>query len=89
MGVCGVIAFFMADLPYYKNAAQYPGTSLSSPYLPVILSMLASYIIAECFFNVRRAAHGLLSHFPAPMPHVSACRRSTPAREPAQTPTRK
>lgn len=56
MAVCGVIAFFMADLPYYKNAAQYPGTSLSSPYLPVILSMLASYIIAECFFNVRRAA---------------------------------
>ena len=59
MGVCGVIAFFMADLPYYKNTAQYPGTSLSSPYLPVILSMLASYIIAECFFNVRRAAQRL------------------------------
>lgn len=53
MSVCGVIAFFMTDLPYYKNAGQYPGTSLSSPYLPVILSMLASYIVAECFFNVR------------------------------------
>ena len=61
MGVCGVIAFFMADLPYYRNAAQYPGTSLSSPYLPVILSMLAGYIIAECFFNVRHAAHPLLA----------------------------
>ena len=88
MGVCGVIAFFMADLPYYKNAAQYPGTSLSSPYLPVILSMLASYIIAECFFNVRRTArlsHGVLGSmlhypvlgsklpFPVPGPSPSAC----------------
>ncbi|KAK9842492.1 hypothetical protein WJX81_002530 [Elliptochloris bilobata] len=55
MAVCGVVAFFMCDLPYYSDAARYPDTHLSSPYLPVILSMLAGYIVAECFFNARPA----------------------------------
>jgi hypothetical protein len=53
MALCGVVAFFMCGLPFYADAARYPDTVLSSPYLPVILSMLAGYIVSECFFNVR------------------------------------
>ena len=64
MAVCGVVAFFMADLPYFSDAALYPDTHLSSPYLPVILSMLAGYIVAESFFNVRCHRCPLTSHSP-------------------------
>ena len=63
MAVCGVVAFFMSDLPYFSDATLYPDTHLSSPYLPVILSMLAGYIVAESFFNVRR--HRCPPHSPA------------------------
>ena len=49
---CGVIAFLMSDLSYYSNSEKYPDTYLSSPLLPVALSLLVGYTVAQCFFNV-------------------------------------
>ena len=53
MAASGVIALLMSDLDYYSNPAKYPGTYISSPLLPVLLSMLAGYIVGAMFFNVR------------------------------------
>lgn len=49
---CGLIAFGIADLPYYRDRAQYPETALSSPIFPVALSILIAYVCAEIFFSV-------------------------------------
>lgn len=49
---CGLIAFGMADLPYYSDASNYPDTSLSSPVLPVVISVITGFVIAEIFFSV-------------------------------------
>ena len=53
MACSGVIALLMSDLDYYSNPAKYPGTYLTSPLLPVLLSMLIGYIVGAMFFNVR------------------------------------
>jgi len=73
MALCGVVAFFMCGLPFYADAARYPDTVLSSPYLPVILSMLAGYIVSECFFNVRARAPP-----PPPLGRTTAARDMGP-----------
>ena len=52
MAASGVIALLMSDLDYYSNPATHPGTYISSPLLPVLLSMLAGYIVGAMFFNV-------------------------------------
>ena len=49
----GVIALLMSDLPFYTDPVKYPNTYLSSPLLPVFLSLLIGYIVASVFFNVR------------------------------------
>lgn len=49
---CGVIAFLMSDLNYWSNPDKYPDTYLSSPLLPVGLSVIVGFIVAECFFAV-------------------------------------
>ncbi|DBA72774.1 hypothetical protein WJX79_010106 [Trebouxia sp. C0005] len=53
---CGVIAFLMSDLTYYTNATKYPATYLSSPLLPILISLLVGYTVAQCFFNVYEMA---------------------------------
>lgn len=50
---CGIIAFLMSDLTYYTDANKYPDTYLSSPLLPILISLLVGYTVAQCFFNVR------------------------------------
>ena len=42
----------MSDLPFYTDPSRYPDTYLSSPILPVILSLLIGYIVASVFFDV-------------------------------------
>ena len=50
----GVTALLMSDLPFYTDPTRYPDTYLSSPLLPVILSLLIGYIVASVFFDVSR-----------------------------------
>lgn len=49
---CGIIAFLMSDLAYYTDSTKYPATCLSSPLLPILVSLLVGYTVAQCFFNV-------------------------------------
>lgn len=49
---CGIIAFLMSDLTYYTDSTKYPATCLSSPLLPILVSLLVGYTVAQCFFNV-------------------------------------
>ena len=53
MAGSGVIAMLMSTLVYYTDPVKYPNTFLSSPLLPVILSLLVGFIVASVFFNVR------------------------------------
>ncbi len=57
----GVIALLMTDLPFYTDPVKYPNTYLSSPLIPVLLSLLIGYIVASIFFNVRSAAAFILA----------------------------
>ncbi len=49
---CGIIAFLMSDLTYYTDSTKHPDTYLSSPLLPILISLLVGYTVAQCFFNV-------------------------------------
>lgn len=49
---CGLIAFALSDLPYYRDKNAYPETTLSSPIFPVALSILIGFFCAEIFFAV-------------------------------------
>jgi len=49
---CGLVAFLMSDSEYYTNEEKYPHTFLSSPLLPVLVSLLVGYVVAEIFFEV-------------------------------------
>jgi solute carrier family 44 (choline transporter-like protein), member 2/4/5 len=53
---CGVIAFAMSTLPYYTNPTMYPDTYISSPVLPIAISIITGYIVAELFFAVYEMA---------------------------------
>ncbi|KAL3136904.1 hypothetical protein ABBQ32_006512 [Trebouxia sp. C0010 RCD-2024] len=53
---CGIIAFLMSDLAYYTDSTKYPATCLSSPLLPILVSLLVGYTVAQCFFNVYEMA---------------------------------
>jgi choline transporter-like protein 2/4/5 len=44
---CGVVAFGIANLEYYHDAAKYPATYLSSAILPVALAVLTGYAVAQ------------------------------------------
>lgn len=57
MAGSGVIAMLMSTLVYYTDPVKYPNTFLSSPLLPVFLSLLVGFIVASVFFNVRSALH--------------------------------
>lgn len=53
---CGVIAFFLCRLPYYSSPLKYPTTYLSSPFFPVLLSVMCGFVIAQIFFSVYEMA---------------------------------
>lgn len=47
----GSIAFLMTDLPAFSEVdSEY---YLSSPVMPVVLSLVAAYMVANIFFSVR------------------------------------
>lgn len=46
-GACGGAAIALARLPYFSDAAAYPATYLSSAILPVALSVLVGFVVAQ------------------------------------------
>jgi len=53
-GLCGIIAFFMCDLPMYTETDS--STYLTSPLFPVLLSSFIGYMEADVFLNVYEMA---------------------------------
>ena len=49
---CGLVAFLMSDSDYYTDQDQYPDTYLSSPLMPILISLLVGYVVADLFFEV-------------------------------------
>lgn len=62
----GSLAFLMTDMPAFSNvdSANY----VSSPIVPVILTMLAAYMVASVFFAVR--AQGIMKHLEEELTHA-------------------
>lgn len=52
----GLIAFLMTDLDYYTNEKDYPDTFLSSPLMPIIVSLVVGYVVADLFLEVYEMA---------------------------------
>lgn len=50
---CGLIAFGLSDIKYYTDPVNHPDTYLSSPLMPVLVSVLAGYTISNLFLQVR------------------------------------
>ncbi|KAJ9522324.1 hypothetical protein QJQ45_008201 [Haematococcus lacustris] len=53
---CGIIAFAMSQVPYYTDSNAYPDTTLSSPILPIAISIITGFAVAELFFSVYEMA---------------------------------
>jgi len=51
-----VIAFALTDLPYFSDADLYPNSAISSPLLPVIISLVVGFAVTSLFFNVYEMA---------------------------------
>ncbi len=43
------------DLSYFRDPVRYPGTAVSSPLVPVLITALLAYIIADKVLQVRGA----------------------------------
>uniref|UniRef100_A0A7S0RW54 Choline transporter-like protein n=1 Tax=Chlamydomonas leiostraca TaxID=1034604 RepID=A0A7S0RW54_9CHLO len=52
----GVIALALSEIDYYNNATKYPDTYLYSPILPVAVSIITAFVVAEIFFSVYEMA---------------------------------
>ena len=52
MATCGMIAFFMSNLPIYNDPIHHPELYLTSALFPIILSLLIGYVVADIFFSV-------------------------------------
>ena len=50
---CGLIAFGLSDLKYYTDPVNHPDSYLSSPLMPVLISVLAGYTISNLFLQVK------------------------------------
>ena len=50
---CGLIAFGLSDIKYYTDPVNHPDTYLSSPLMPVLVSVLAGYTISNLFLQVK------------------------------------
>lgn len=77
---CGLIAFGLSDLKYYTDPVNHPDSYLSSPLMPVLISVLAGYTISNLFLQVSLApCHGYnaLPDLPSIcLPKSSACSAS-------------
>ena len=49
---CGVIAFGLAELPWYRNRTSPPSSSLPSALLPVCVAVVIGWIVAHLFLQV-------------------------------------
>lgn len=49
---CAVAALVLFDLSYFKDAARFPDTAVSSPLVPVVLTAVLAYIVADTCFQV-------------------------------------
>lgn len=49
---CAVAALILFDLAYFKDAARFPDTAVSSPLVPVVLTAVLAYIVADTCFQV-------------------------------------
>ena len=49
---CGSLAFLMTDLKAFSSVDS--STYITSPIVPVILTMVAAYMVASVFFAVRQ-----------------------------------
>ncbi len=62
---CGLLAFGLSDLTYYTDPMGYADTYLSSPLMPVLISVLVGYTISNLFLQVSHAvsvhAHACMS----------------------------
>lgn len=52
---CGLIAFGLSDLTYYTDPVNQPDSYLSSPLMPVLISVLVGYTISNLFLQVMTA----------------------------------
>lgn len=50
---CGLVAFGLSDLTYYTDPVNHPDSYLSSPLMPVLLSVIVGYTISNLFLQVR------------------------------------
>lgn len=50
---CGLLAFGLSDLKYYTDPVGHADTYLSSPLMPVLVSVLVGYTISNLFLQVR------------------------------------
>lgn len=52
MASCGIVAFLLADREFYTDPDNHPDSYLSSPLMPILVSMLVGYVVADLFFEV-------------------------------------
>ena len=52
---CGLLAFGLSDLTYYTEPVNHADTYLSSPLMPVLVSVLAGYTISNLFLQVSQS----------------------------------
>lgn len=52
---CGLLAFGLSDLTYYTDPVGHADTYLSSPLMPVLISVLVGYTISNLFLQVSHA----------------------------------
>ena len=59
---CGLLAFGLSDLNHYTDPVNHPDSYLSSPLMPVLISVLVGYTISNLFLQVSRLTSGLMGH---------------------------
>jgi uncharacterized membrane protein len=73
---CGLLAFGLSDLTYYTDPVGHAGTYLSSPLMPVLISVLVGYTISNLFLQVSHSVsihdHACMSSA-ALMPLIMHC----------------
>lgn len=50
---CGLIAFGLSELPWYKDPQRHPATHLSSALLPICVAAFVGWIVAHLFLQAR------------------------------------
>lgn len=66
---CGLLAFGLSDLTYYTDPVNHADTYLSSPLMPVLVSVLAGYTISNLFLQVSQSQPSFYVLYMASMCH--------------------